>query len=213
MFSFWVFVTLKISTQGFMVKSSDFKWQDLPGVMLTAPLTCAALVLLLYIFLTRLRFGIATRAVAEDEPLAASLGVDTFKVHVASWFIAGALSGLVGGIIPLWVSTGLGFSDEFLISVMAGSVVGGLNSVTGAVIGGVAVALAQSFLGSLIIRIFGIGASGFSPLMPMIFIFVVLMVEPEGIMGFFGRPHTPFATLRMHLRRAKELVARFAHAF
>ena len=212
MFSFWVFVTLKFSTQGFMVKSYDFVWQGVPGVMLTAPATCAVLVLLMYIFLKRFRLGIATRAVAEDEPLASSLGVDTFKVHVVSWFIAGALSGLAGGIVPLWRSTGVGFSDEFLISVMAGSVVGGLNSITGAVVGGVAVSLTKSYLGSLFISVFGISASGFEPILPILFIFVVLMIEPEGIMGFFGRPHAPLETLRMRLRHAGELLDRAAHA-
>jgi branched-chain amino acid transport system permease protein len=208
MFSFWVFVTLKFSTQGFMLKRFDFTWEDVPGVMLTAPTTCAVLVLLMYLFLTRFRFGIATRAVAEDESLAASLGVDTFKIHVASWFIAGALSGLAGGIIPLWRATGVGFSDEFLISVMAGSVVGGLNSITGAVVGGVAVALTQKWLGALFISLFGIGAGGFEPLMPILFIFVVLMIEPEGITGFFGRPHAPLKTLRTRLRDARELFTR-----
>jgi branched-chain amino acid transport system permease protein len=212
MFSFWVLISTKISTEGFLVRSSDFTWQDVPGVMLTAPVICAALVLLMYVFLTRFRFGIATRAVAEDEPLAASLGVDTFKVHVASWFIAGALSGLAGGIIPLWRSTGLGFSDEFLISVMAGSIVGGLNSITGAVIGGVAIALTQMWLGSLFIRVFGINASGFEPLLPILFIFVVLMIEPEGITGFFSRPHAPLETLRTRLSDARQLLARLAKA-
>lgn len=59
------------------------------------------LVLLLHLFLTRYRFGIALRATAENEDLASSLGVNIFRVHVASWFISGALASLAGGIIPL----------------------------------------------------------------------------------------------------------------
>jgi branched-chain amino acid transport system permease protein len=130
------------------------------------------------------------RATAEDEDLAASLGVNTKFVHVFSWFISGALSALAGAIMPLWTMTAIDYNDRLLVSVMAGSVLGGLTSIYGAIIGGLFVALSQKLLSYLLILAFGVQMGAYEALLPIIILFLVLAIEPNGITGFRGKEIT-----------------------
>lgn len=196
-YSYWSLVDQRVPTAGFALKRYDFLWNDVPGVALVAPLICAFMVVSLYLFLRKSRFGIAIRATTEDEKLTAIFGIDTFKIHAASWFITGALAGLAGAIIPLWMTKSLGFSDELLIAVMAGSFVGGINSVYGAIVGGVLISIVKKGLPELLMASimhgepqlyeFAFPVRGFEQLMPILLIFVTLMLEPEGIMGLLKR--------------------------
>lgn len=135
----------------------------------------------LNVFLYVSRFGIAMRATSEDEFLAASLGVNIHRIHVASWFISGALAGLAGAIIPLWMGTSIDYSDILLVNVMAGSVLGGLTSVTGAIVGGFLVASAKKSLTYTLMRVLGTWVGGYEELIPIVFLFTILAIEPNGI--------------------------------
>ena len=211
-YSYWFSRTQGGPASGFRVISEDFTLWGYPGVLIVVVPVCATLVVALYFFMTRMKHGIALRAVAEDEPLASSLGVNINRIHILNWFITGALAGLAGAIIPLWRYTGLGYSDEFLILVMAGSVIGGLHSVTGAVIGGLLAGVAQKALGALMILLFGVGAAEYEALYPMIFIVVILMLEPHGIMGIFENPHTPIKALRGKVASIRAYLNKVLHA-
>jgi len=136
MYSYWYIIALKSATEGFPLTRFDFVFLDAPGVFWVSLITDAVLLVFLWFFLSRSRLGTALRAVAEDEHLASNMGINTNRIHLISWFITGTLVGLAGAIIPLWTTTSLDYSDALLVIVMAGSVVGGLNSVGGAVLGG-----------------------------------------------------------------------------
>ena len=190
-YSYWFLLSQESPTSGFILLGSDFHWEGYPGILLVTLPICAVLVVALYLFLTRVKQGIAFRAVAEDEPLASSLGINVNIIHFLSWFMTGTLAGLAGALIPLWQYTGLGYNDQLLVLVMAGSVMGGLHSVAGAVIGGVLVTFSQKTLGAVAITIFGIQAVAYESLYPMVFIVVILMIEPHGVMGIFENPTAP----------------------
>lgn len=211
-YSYWYMLSQGHPTQGFSLVSWDFKYQDYPGVLLVILPLCAVLVASLWVFLTRVKQGIAFRAVAEDEALAAGLGINTHTVHLLTWLLTGALAGLAGGLIPLWRYTGLGYNDEFLMLVMAGSVVGGINSVTGAVVGGLLAATSQKVLGALAIAIYGVDASAYESLYPTILIATILMLQPEGIMGFFSRSNSLLDRLRRTYERIRPSPTRVTHA-
>jgi branched-chain amino acid transport system permease protein len=212
MYSYWYMLNQGYPASGFSLVSWDFKWEGYPGVFLITLPVCAILVTALWFFLRKVKQGIAFRAVAEDEVLASSLGINVNTVHVLTWLITGALAGLAGALIPLWRYTGLGYNDEFLILVMAGSVLGGINSVAGAVVGGFLAAVSQKTLGALAIAVFGIKVAAYEALYPMIFIVTILMIEPEGIMGFFDHPHNPAETLRTSFTRLRGYLAKVIHA-
>ncbi len=211
-FSYWFLYSQGYPQNGFWLANSDFTWGGYPGVFIVALPLVLVIIVAFYVFLKWNKFGIALRAVAENEQLAAIFGVDTKTVHFLSWFLTGALAGLAGAIIPLWQYTGMGYSDTFLIAVMAGCLVGGLQSVMGAVVGGFTLAVAQSWIILLMIRIFGIGAANWQEIIPSLFIVAILIVEPEGIMGFFERNHTPIRTFRMYLTRFRDLFSRLINS-
>lgn len=182
-FSYWVLITYRFRTSGFILVDYDFSLVGYPGIFFVAPVLSVCLVVSLHLFLTRTRFGIALRATAEDPGLAASLGVNLLHTHLSSWFLTGAMSSLAGSLLPLWLPTNLGWSDTLLVSVIAGSVVGGLDNVYGAILGGILVSLAQKTIPSLLVGVLGLWIAGYEPLAPILIIVAVLMVEPQGIVG------------------------------
>jgi len=194
-YSYWLTFTVG-PVNGFMLGRMDFNVGGIPGVVYAAPAMASTLILLLFLFLRYVKLGIAIRAVAEDEELSGTFGVDTLRVHIASWFMTGALAGLAGGILPLFRSTVLGANDDFLVTVMAGSVIGGLNSIFGAMLGGALVSISKDMINSLLITLWGIRMEGFVTLIPIIFIFVILMLQPNGVVAWATGPHNPRETLR-----------------
>ena len=197
LYGYWMVRVKHETTRGFALKRYDFTAFDLPGVAIVTPIMCLTLVTLLYYVLTRTSFGLAIRAVSENEDLAEVFGVNTGRIHAYSWFIVGALAGLAGSIIPLWTSVRGGFGEEMLISVMAGSIIGGLESIYGAVIGGVLITIFQKGLSFFLMNVerngtpllvsFSFLIREFSKLVPIIFIFVILMLMPEGITEYIRK--------------------------
>jgi branched-chain amino acid transport system permease protein len=186
-YSYWVMRTQGFRAIGFMLRDFDFEFMGLPGIAFMAPLACITIIASLHIFLTRTRFGIAIKATSENPQLASTLGINPRHVHVASWFITGALAGLAGAVIPLWEYTKLGYSDTLMIDVMAGSVLGGLDNIYGAMVGGAALAFIQTALPGILLGPFGLGIAKFKPLIPVVVIVVILMYEPKGITSILAR--------------------------
>jgi branched-subunit amino acid ABC-type transport system permease component len=79
---------------------------------------------------------------------------------------------------------------------MAGCVMGGLQSIAGAVIGGLLITLIQKGLTIFLISQFGIAAADWEGLIPSLVIIAVLMIEPEGIMSIFSNSNTSSKNLR-----------------
>ncbi len=186
-YSYWVMRTQGFRAIGFMLRDFDFEFMGLPGIAFMAPLACITIIASLHIFLTRTRFGIAIKATSENPQLASTLGINPRHVHVASWFITGALAGLAGAAIPLWEYTKLGYSDTLMIDVMAGSVLGGLDNIYGAMVGGAALAFIKTALPGILLGPFGLGIAKFKPLIPVVVIIVILMFEPKGITKILAR--------------------------
>ena len=206
-FSFWVMRTRPFTTANFMLRRFDFTLMGYPGIVIIAPITSITLVTLLHLFLTRTKFGIAIRATVEDPSLASGLGVNTFHVHITSWFLTGAMAGLAGAALPLWMPTSLNGSDELMINVIAGSVLGGLDSIYGAIIGGAVLSFTQTLMPILLVRALGIWIASYISLTPIIFVVGVMMLMPEGIGGVLwgnpGSPSSPRERIRRLLRRVK----------
>jgi len=165
-FSFWILRSTNFQSNGFVLHAFDFRWNGIQGVAIIAPLS---------------KHGIAMKATAEDEQLAMSLGVNVHMVHIASWFISGSLAALAGSIIPMWLSTSVNFGDTLLISVMAGSVLGGLNSIRGAIIGGVLTGISKKVITWVLMTSISVNMGTYEELIPILFLFVILAVEPNGL--------------------------------
>ena len=113
---------------------------------------------------------------------------------MVSWFIIGALVGTAGSLIPLWKAASSGLVENLLVSVMAGCIIGGLDNIFGSVVGGVLITLFQRGLiyllmnfktgGEPLLTEFSNLLRGFEQLIPIILIFVILMVAPEGLLKY-----------------------------
>ena len=180
-FSYWILTSSRYQANGFVLISFDFRWNGIQGVGIIAPLTVLFLVVLLEGFLKYSKHGIAMKATSEDEDLAMSLGVNVPMMHIASWFISGSLAALAGSIIPMWLSTSVDFGDTLLISVMAGSVLGGLASIRGAIIGGILTGVSKKAITWFLMSRVSVNMGSYEGLIPILFLFAILAIEPNGL--------------------------------
>ena len=145
-------------------------------------LVAAALVLLVGVFF-RSRTGIAMRATAFDQEAARAQGVNVGAIFAIAWAI-GAVLATVGGIFGSVYPRRIGvFPDTALLVFRAfpAIILGGLDSVTGAVVGGLAVGVAEAAAGSYLNHpLFG---TGFSGIVPYLVMMIVLFIRPYGIFG------------------------------
>jgi branched-chain amino acid transport system permease protein len=131
------------------------------------------------LFFTRSRLGVAMRAVADDQQASMVVGIKVPRVFALSWAISG-LAAAAGGLI--WGNM-LGV-DTFLalvgLKVFPVVILGGLDSIGGAIVGGVIMGTVESLAAGYLDPYVGGGTKDFVPYVLMI---LVLFVKPY---GFFG---------------------------
>jgi branched-chain amino acid transport system permease protein len=159
------------------------KWTvDLFGSTLTAPqltlFTLAAVVAVgLRLFLTRTRFGLATRATTSDPTVARLLGVKVNHVYVFAWGTAGLLSGAAAALLAPIQGSLTPFSlTTALLSALAGAVIGGLDNLYGAILGSMTVGIITGVVGA---RLDPTTSAG----VVFAVVLLVLLVRPQGVFG------------------------------
>lgn len=132
--------------------------------------------LLLYLLVQRTRLGLAMRATSENVMAAQTLGIPTRMVLSVSWGVASAL-GVVAGIFlaPALLLDPFFMLDPFLKG-FAAAVLGGLNSLPGAVLGALLLGVAESLTGAYL-------TIQFKNTLAFVVIIVVLLIRPEGLLG------------------------------
>ncbi len=140
------------------------------GFIVTVILIAAVLLVFRY-----WRGGVALRATASDQPAAYSMGINVPRVFSLSWTVAamiaavaGVVVGAIGGISPAMGIFGL--------SVLVVVIVGGLDSVLGALVAGVAIGLIEAWASGFLGGEYKIVAT-------FLVLIVVLMIRPYGLFG------------------------------
>jgi branched-chain amino acid transport system permease protein len=174
---------LNIYSRGFMLRVNDFRVGEFPGVLLVSTVLIVIIIVSLHLVLTRTQFGIAMRATVENAPLAAVLGINVKRISIVSWVITGGLAGLAGTFLPLWFSSGPASGGTLSTSVFAASVVGGLTSIYGAIIGGYVISLLEVWGSYLLMSQLGLWAGAYRMLIPLTLMSLILMYEPGGIVS------------------------------
>ena len=148
----------------------------------TAPRVVALIValgaaVLLGLLLHRTRFGLAARAATADQSLARVSGIDVNRVRAATWAIAGALSGL-SAVLLAPVVTFFPLSNTLvLVRALAAALLGGLTSLTGALVGGLAIGILEGIVVSQT------GTPGAVDAAIFVAILATLLFRPEGLFG------------------------------
>jgi len=177
---------LGVYSRAFMLRVDDFRAGEFPGVLIVSTVIIVIAIIAMHLMLTRTQFGIAMRATVENAPLAAVLGINIRMVSLFSWVLTGGLAGLAGTFLPLWFSSGPGSGGTLSISIFAASVVGGLSSIYGAMLGGYLISLLEVWGSYLLMNQFGLWIGAYRMLIPLTLMSIVLMYEPGGMVTIIG---------------------------
>jgi branched-chain amino acid transport system permease protein len=163
--------SLKPFTIGFLKISTVYFWSFVLAIVLF---------LVFVAFFKYTRWGLSMQATADDETAALSLGVSARFVYAASWAIAFMAAG-VGGAL-LGNINGVNISVGHLgLLVLPAVVLGGLNSVPGAVVGGITIGVLQNLAGTYLDAYF---PGGVKEIFPFAFMAVFLLFMPYGFWGW-----------------------------
>jgi len=130
-------------------------------------------------FFLKSRIGIAMRAVADSQQVSMAVGINVRRYFALAWAMAGVVSAL-GGVVwgaMLSVDNQLALVGLKVFPVV---ILGGLDSVIGAVVGGLIVGIVENLAAGYFDPYVGGGTKDFAPYVLMI---LVLMIRPEGIFG------------------------------
>ena len=137
-------------------------------------------------FFQRSLLGVSMRAVADDQLASMSVGVSVQRVFALAWAVAG-LTAAAAGIVVGAVS---GLNQDGLIAiglaVFPAVILGGLDSVPGAVVGGIVIGVLQSFSTAYLDGFFsqiGLVRGGSQYVMPFVVLLVMLWFKPHGLFG------------------------------
>jgi branched-chain amino acid transport system permease protein len=128
------------------------------------------------------RPGIALRALADNQPLAAAVGINVQRYLTLTWAIAGVVAVLAG---LLWTFIAGGGISAVLVGLKVFPIViiGGLDSAAGTIVGAMIVGLLESLSAGYLDGSLG---GGFGAITPNLLLVVALLVRPHGL---FGRTH------------------------
>jgi branched-chain amino acid transport system permease protein len=187
-------ITIRVVVNGFIgrdVRQVGDPWGlrtvDIGGVAvqvryLAMMLTMAVVVAALYAFFRYSRMGLAMRAAAFDQEAALAQGVSVGAVFALSWAIAGGLAALAG----MFVATGAGVDQQtwiIALKALPAIVLGGLDSVEGAVAGGLIVGVVESLVGTYQGEYAPWLGQNFAVVSPYVVMLLVLLVRPYGLFG------------------------------
>jgi branched-chain amino acid transport system permease protein len=134
---------------------------------------------LLGLLITRTRYGKIVRAAAVNPTMVSALGINTGVVYASVFVLGGLLAGLAGGLAAPVRSLTAGMGLSVVIESFIVTVIGGMGSVAGALVGSLLIGLVRSF-GS-------IGFPLFTEGLMFLMMVIVLVLKPSGLFGKEGR--------------------------
>jgi branched-chain amino acid transport system permease protein len=169
--------------------------------------TLISVALLVWWLIDRSRFGMGLKAIREDEDKAQALGVPTFAYKLVIFVISAFFTGLAGGMYALWFGS---LDPIFQFSILVGSymvlmsLLGGIRSLFGPVLGAVVVGYALEFFKA------EYGDTQFHLVALGLLLAVVVLFMPDGILPALGALVNRFRPQAASIREmtAAELVER-----
>lgn len=167
--------------QSFPFPLSDTKIYRLGGVVisqLSLGTFCIGLLasLVFYLLVQKTRLGLAMRATSENLPAAQTMGIPTRSILALSWGLAALLGVMAGLFLAPALLLDPFFMLEPFLKGFAAAILGGLNSLPGAIVGGLILGVAESLAGGFV-------TIAFKNTLAFLIIILVLLVRPEGLLG------------------------------
>jgi branched-chain amino acid transport system permease protein len=134
---------------------------------------------LLYLLFQKTKLGLAMRAAAANPESAPLVGISVGRTLMIGWGLAALLGALAGVLVAPQLFLDVNFMGGVLVYSFAAATLGGFDSPKGAVIGGWIIGVAETLAGEYI----GFIGSDLTILVPLVIIFVVLLVRPNGLFG------------------------------
>jgi branched-chain amino acid transport system permease protein len=135
------------------------------------------------LFLAKSRTGLAMRATSLDQEVALAQGVNVGRMFGLSWMLAGLLAGLAGMMVG---SGGMGVDQTtafVALKALPVIILGGLDSMKGAYIGGLIIGVAEAFTRANAANLVPYVGSNFDVVVPYLIMVLVLMIRPYGLFG------------------------------
>ena len=161
-------ITLKIGT-------ISIPSESLIGLIVSV--ICVVLLMLLFRYT---KIGLAMRATAEDLHVVQSLGIRATTVYAVSWVIA-CVVGVIGGILLGGVSGANMELAEIGLKSFAVVLLGGVNSIGGAIVGGIILGMLENVAAGYLDPL--LPGGGLAKVFPFIVMIIVLIFRPYGLFG------------------------------
>lgn len=167
----------------FGTKILDLGWVSIAYTEIAQIISAIVIVVLVALFF-RSRTGIAMRATAFDQEAARAQGISVGRIFSIAWAIGAVLAAVAGLFISVFPRRSAGVDQAtafFVFRAFPVVVLGGLDSVVGAVVGGFIIGFAESAAVSYLQ--FDFLGAGFGGIVPYIVMLIVLIVRPYGLFG------------------------------
>lgn len=171
----WGERTLSVSPPELLSGTTSLLGVDYPTYRLSIIVVALLLAAALVLWLNRTRTGLHIRAASQDIETASIMGVDSDRVSLVVVCVGSALAGLAGTLAAPYVSLDPGMGNTFLITVLIVVVVGGVGSVGGAMVAGMALGIIQT--------VSTVWSPSFAVVVPYLALLVVLLWRPTGLAG------------------------------
>lgn len=154
---------------------------NIGGVFIT-PLQIIIILLSLLLFfglrllMQRTKMGKAMRAVADNKEVAEIIGISAERIYGTSFAIGSAIAGIAAILVSLEQNITPLMGTSLIIKGFTGSVIGGIGSVPGAIVGSLFLGLAENF-GTWFV------SAGFKDAIAFILLFLFLLIKPQGLFG------------------------------
>jgi len=143
----------------------------------------------LYLLITRTRIGIQIQAGEADREMISALGINISVLYTVVFALGAALAGLAGALVGTLQSVEVGMGEPVLITAFVVIVIGGIGSITGALLAALLVGVAQT-LGAFLLPILStqlLGSQEVGAILSSMLIYLlmacVLVWKPKGLMG------------------------------
>lgn len=161
----------------------DFELFGVRAAAIILPLVALAFLIVLHIFLTKTKFGIAMRATIENPVLAGASGINSDRVYMVAWVIGGGMAALGGAFMAMAI-TGTPVMGMYTIPLMfAGAILGGLNSLYGGMLGGFLIGITEYAGVFYLSQQFGPWVQGYRMAIPLMLMAITLLFFPRGLAG------------------------------